>query len=69
MIRRQTTIGCDIINILFTIFSQLVCMGTFIPACFDLASEFNPASIWVVSYIRGRELVESNNTTFTLSLF
>ena len=34
------------IDILFTAFFQLVRVGH-ISSCFDLASEFNPASIWV----------------------
>ena len=56
------------IDILFTAFSQLVRVRP-IRSCFDLASEFNPASIWVASYIRGRELVESNATTFSYRYF
>ena len=52
------------INILFTTYSPLVHVRHD-HSCFDLANEFNPASIWVVSYIRGRELVESNATMFS----
>ena len=41
------------IDILFTGFSQLVHVGP-IRSCFDLASEFNPASIWVYSELYSR---------------
>ena len=40
-----------------------------ISSCFNLASEFNPASILIASYIQGRELVESNATTFSYCCF
>ena len=56
------------IDIIFAAFSQLVRMRH-IRSCFDLASELNPASIWVANYIRMRELVESNATTFSCRCF
>ena len=55
--------GCHIIDRYFIYYVYLVTCSSrgAYSFRFNLASEFNPASIWIASYFRGRELVFSND--------